>query len=144
MTVTAMNPAETADPPKKGKKKLVIIVLLLVVAAAAAYMLVLKPHKPSAPEPGQKLPVDEETVNLAGGHYLTIQVELTFAKTAKADVVDESVAQQDVIRIFSGQTVGDVDTARVRENLLKELTTRIEDDYDHQVLDVILTKYVTQ
>lgn len=144
MTITAMPNAETDEvAPKKSRKRLIIVLVIVVaVLAAAAYLLVLKPKGNGAPQPGTVLALDEQTVNLAGGHYLKVQASLQLTKKAAADL-DGSKAENDIINLFSGQEVGSLDTGKVREDLQEQLKNELIKDYDGQVMDVYLTEFVT-
>lgn len=151
MTVTAM--PKTDDPQaaeggkkgkgKKGKKKLVIIVLVvLLVGGGGGYWFFLKPSGPAKPKPGAVLPLDEQTVNLAGGHYLKVKVALQLTSKAGEDL-DGSEAEQEVVDLFSGLDVGDVNLAKTRQSLQQQLIKKVEADYPDEVMDVYLTEFVT-
>jgi len=147
MTVTAMPKSDTDKAedgkPAKSKKKLVIIALVVVlVAAGAGYWFVLKPSGPAKPKPGAVLALDEQTLNLAGGHYLKVKVALQLTTKASEDL-DGSKAMQEVVDLYSGREVGDVNVAKTRETLQQQLTTRIEGDYEGDVMDVYITEFVT-
>jgi len=144
MTVTAMPTSTSEDGPEKPKRKRLVLVLavVVVVAVAAAYLLVLKPKGDGAPKPGPVLALDEQTVNLAGGHYLKVRISLQLTKSAPTDV-DGSKAQNDVIDLFSGQDVAQLDTGKVREDLQQKLRTTLITDYKGDVMDVYLTEFVT-
>jgi len=144
MTITAMPTTETDEvAPKRSRKRLIIVLVIVVaVLAAAAYLFVLKPKGSNAPRPGTVLALDEQTVNLAGGHYLKIQASLQLTTKAAADL-DGSKAENDIIDLFSGQEVGDLDTGTTRERLQEQLKNELIKDYDNQVMDVYLTEFVT-
>lgn len=146
MTVTAMPKSDEktdGEKPAKGKKKIVIIALVvLLVAAGAGYWFVLKPSGPAKPKPGAVLALDEQTLNLAGGHYLKVKVALQLTTKAGEDI-DGSKAMQEVVDLYSGREVGDVNVAKTRETLQQQLTTRIEGDYEGDVMDVYITEFVT-
>lgn len=152
MTVTAMPKTDDPKAPdasgkgakgKKSKKKLILIVLVAVlVVGGAGYWFFLKPSGPAKPKPGAVLALDEQTLNLAGGHYLKVKIALQLTTKAGADL-DGSKAEQEVIDVLSGLDVGDVDLAKNRLALQQQLTKKIEADYPDEVMDVYLTEFVT-
>ena len=154
MTVTAMpktddkteapkgKKAKKPKGEKKSKKKLIVILLVVVLGGGAGYWFFLKPSGPAVPKPGAVLPLTEQTVNLAGGHYLKVTIALQLTKKASADL-DGSQAEQEVINVFSGLEVGDVNLAKTRQSLQQQLTKKIESDYPDEVMDVYLTEFVT-
>ena len=116
-----------------GKKKLIIIALpVLILVLAAAYFLVLKPKDSSgaaaklpAPTPGAVVPLDSSiTVNLVGAHYL--KIGLALQPTASAKETDGSKALDQVITVFSNQTVDKLSSEEGRDALKEELVARIK------------------
>jgi len=116
-----------------GKKKLIIIALpVLILVLAAAYFLVLKPKDSSgaaaklpAPTPGAVVPLDNSiTVNLVGAHYL--KIGLALQPTASAKETDGSKALDQVITVFSNQTVDKLSSEEGRDALKEELVARIK------------------
>lgn len=146
MTVTAMpttDDAEDQGGKKKGKKKLLLVALVIVLlGGGGGYWFLLKPSGPAKPKPGVVLPLEEQTVNLAGGHYLKVKLALQLT-TKAGEEFDGSKALQEVIDVLSGRDVGEVDLAKTRQSLQHELATRIETDYPGEVMDVYLTEFVT-
>lgn len=146
MTVTAIpqgDNAETEEKPKKRRGRMVVILVLVVaIVGGAAWFLFLKPKHASAPKPGTVLALTEQTVNLAGGHYLKVQISLQLTTTASADV-DGSKAENDVINLYSGRDISQLDTSKARIALQKQLKRTLIEDYEGQVMDVYLTEFVT-
>ena len=151
MTVTAMPTTDAEDQGGKkkkgkgkgGKKKVLIIALVVILLGGGGYYwFFMKKSGPAKPKPGVVLTLDEQTVNLAGGHYLKVKLALQLTTKAPAEF-DGSQAMQEVIDVLSGREVGDVDLAKTRQTLQQQLTTRIETDYPGDVMDVYLTEFVT-
>jgi flagellar protein FliL len=146
VTVTAMpttDEAEDQGKKKGGKKKLLIIALVVILLGGGGYYwFFMKSSGPAKPKPGAVLALDEQTVNLAGGHYLKVKLALQLT-TKAGEEFDGSEAMQEVIDVMSGRDVGEVNLAKTRQSLQKELTTRIETDYPGEVMEVFLTEFVT-
>jgi flagellar FliL protein len=148
MTVTAM-PAQDATggeeaPAGAGRrKKLVLVVVLVALAAAAAWYFLLRPAPaPSAPLPGEVVPLEPIQVNLADGHYLKIAIALQAVEGAHE--IDGSKALDATIETFSNRPLSSVLSSRNREKLRAELTKEVEHLYEEEVMDVYLTEFVTQ
>ncbi len=144
MTATIDAPAAEEAPAKKGKGKLLGIgILLVALLAGGAWFFVLKPADPNAaPKPGAVLTLDAIQINLAGGHYLRLGMALQL--TDKAKEADGSKALDAAITVFSGLPVGEVDKPDIREALRKQLLDKLKERYEHEVMDVYFTEYVTQ
>jgi len=133
---------EGAAPSGGRKKKLVVIVAVLVVALGAAYWFVLKPKPGGPPKPGTVVMIDPIQVNLAGGHYLKIGVALQLVKGAGTP--DTAKALDAVISEFSGREMESLTQPVQRDKLKKELATTLATRYDHDVMGVYFTDFVTQ
>ncbi len=144
----------TAEPAAAagGKKKrtlLVVLVLVLLGGAAAWYFLMgpgAGPAEPVAepvPEPGSVQVVEAISLNLAGGHYLRIGLGLQLTDEVTEEV-DTARALDIAIELFSGRTVDEVASAEGRAVLKQELTTRLAEAYEGEVMGVYFTDYVTQ
>jgi flagellar protein FliL len=142
--------------PKKSKKKLIIMsVVGLLVVGLGAKMTVLKP-KPTAaalaeakavkpPEFGPIVPLDEQTVNLADGHYLKVKVVIQLKLKAKAPVAaadgtttpELSAADNAVIDVYGSftqpQLTGAANQAKADAALVKKLTPIYPGIIDHVV-----------
>lgn len=145
------NAPEEEDAPKGGKKKLLIIGLVAVLAlGAAAYFFVFSggsAEAEPAPEAGSVLAVEPVAINLAGGSYLklgfTLQYTVEFDESAGAEAVQDGSRALDIaIAQFSGAALNDVQTNR--EAMMAAFTDAVITAYDHEVMDVYLTEYVTQ
>jgi flagellar FliL protein len=142
---------EDEDAPKGGKKKLLIIGLVAVLALGAAACFFVfsggSAEAEPAPEAGSVLDIDPVAINLAGGSYLKLGITLQF--TAEHDAaagehgdVDGSKALDIAIAQFSGAALSDVQTNR--EAMKAALQEAIVKAYDHDVMAIYYTEYVTQ
>jgi flagellar protein FliL len=145
-------PAGDGEEAKGGKKKLLIIGLAAVLAIGAGlYFFVFaggSAEAEAAPEPGSVLAVDPVAINLAGGSYL--KLGLTLQYTAEFDaggghegaVQDGSKALDIAIAQFSGARLSDVQNNR--EAMKATLQEAIVKAYEHDVMSIYYTEYVTQ
>jgi len=136
--------APDGDAPAGGgrKKKLLVILAILVLAAGAAYWFVLKPKPSGPPQPGTVVMIDPIQVNLAGGHYLKIGVALQLVKGAATP--DTAKALDAVIAEFSGRPMESLTQPVQRDKLKRELAATLATRYDHDVMGVYFTDFVTQ
>ena len=139
------------DAPKGGKKKLLVIGLVAVLAiGAAAYFFVFSGGGAEAepkPEAGTVvLPIDPVAINLAGGSYLKLGLALQFTEEYDAakheGKPDGSKAMDIAIAQFSGAALTDVQTNR--EAMKAHLQEAVVEAYDHEVMSIYYTEYVTQ
>ena len=145
MTTTLNPPAATADDTsaKGGKGRTIgIAVLLLALLGGGAWFFVLKPSGETGPKPGEVVTLEAIQVNLAGGHYLRLGMALQLTEGTKE--ADGSKALDAAITVFSGLPVGEVNKPDIREALRKQLLDRLKERYDHEVMEVYFTEYVTQ
>jgi flagellar FliL protein len=142
--------ADTDEAPEKGgKKKLLLILAVVLVAAAGAAYFFLFPSSAEAEEPvaGEILPLEPIAVNLAGGGYLKIGVNLEFTEEASAGGhggggPDGSKATDLIISTFSQAQPADVTGAR--EALKTALEEKIIEAYHGDVMAIYYSEYVTQ
>jgi flagellar FliL protein len=145
-SVSKVTPAEADVKPKakKSKKKLItIVVVLLVVAGAAYHFLLAKPATVGPPVAGAVVAMDDTTVNLTDGHFLKIKVGLQTIKGAPA-TIDTSRAEDLLITEFSDQTVAALSTQAGRDNLKKDLLSKIQAVYPKQIMALYFTVFVMQ
>ena len=145
-------PEGDEDAAKGGKKKLLIIGLVAVLAiGAGAYFFLFSGGSATAevaPVAGSVLVVDPVAINLAGGSYLKLGVALQY--TAEFDaggghggaVQDGSKALDLAIAQFSGAKLADVQANR--EAMKAALQESIVKAYEHDVMSIYYTEYVTQ
>jgi flagellar protein FliL len=136
---------KTEKSGKKPSKKIVIVLVLILAVGGFLGYKKMMPAKPAPPAPGDVVPIDPTTLNLAGGHYLkiAISVELVAGKASATDFSTSHAAQL-LIEEFSDRTVGSLSSNPARDKLTKELTGRIKKAYSGEVYDVYLTQFVTQ
>lgn len=138
--------AKKAKKEKKagGKKKKILILLVLLVVGGAGYFFFLKPSgPPPEPVPGETVALESIQLNLEGGHYLRLGMALQLSADVHEEI-DGSKALDAAIDLFSGLEMSEVNTAKQRQELKAELLERLEKAYEHSVLDVYLTEFVTQ
>jgi flagellar protein FliL len=139
------------DAPAGGKKKLLIIALVAVLAVGAgAYFFLFSggsAEADPAPVAGTVvLDIDPVAINLAGGSYLKLGLALQF--TEEYDAVkhegkpDGAKALDLAIAQFSGASLTDVQTHR--EAMKAALQDAVVKAYDHDVMSIYYTEYVTQ
>lgn len=143
--------AEEAPPKKKGKKKFLVVGLVVLLAlAGGAYKFVLK-KKPAAtdakPTPGVMVSEPEQTINLAGSHYLQVRVALQLVKGVSAKQLDADHAEvvDTVLRVFAGQSMsrlqGSGGLAWSRAHVLAALSPEFP---AHTFYAVYFTQFVMQ
>ena len=142
---------EEEESPKGGKKKFLVIGLVAALAiAAGAYFFVFSggsAEAEPAPVAGTTvLSIDPVAINLAGGSYLKLGLALQFSEeydSAKHEGdPDGSKALDLAIAQFSGASLTDVQTNR--EAMKAALQDSIVKAYDHDVMSIYYTEYVTQ
>ena len=148
--------AGDAAPDKKKRKKpiLLALVVLLVLGGGAGWYFLMGPGSAEtageevvaeepAPEPGEVMPIEAISLNLAGGRYLRLGIALQLnAEVAHAP--DPAVALDHAISLYSGRTMDEVSSAEGREALRVELETRLTEAYHGDVMGVYYTDFVTQ
>jgi flagellar FliL protein len=143
-TAPAANGAAEEQPKHGGKKKLIIVVVLVLALAGGGYWFFLKPKGPTPPpEPGAVTVLEPVQVNLEGGHYLRLGIALQQTSTV-AEAVDGSKALDAAIELFTGLDMNDLTDPKVRHKLKDELTETLVEDYEHEVMGVYFTEFVTQ
>jgi flagellar FliL protein len=136
-------PAEKKNSLLKSKKFIIIVVAVLGVGGGAYKFLV--PTKVPPPSGGDIVSLTANTLNLAGGHYLKIAVDVQLVK-GKASVTSFQVSQAEelVINEFSDRTVASLSTNAARLALTAQLEAAIKQAYPGEVFDIFLTQFVTQ
>lgn len=133
--------------PAKGKKKLLIMIIavVLMLGGGVGGYLMLTGGKDEAPkaEAGAVVPLEAITINLADGHYLKV----AFALQATAEVKEEpdgSKALDLAIAQYTDMKVAELSTADGRNHAKAELLEKIKKAYEHEVMDLYFTQFVTQ
>lgn len=145
MTVTAVAPATTVAAPEaapKSRKKLVIMLVAVLAIAGGGYWFLLRPAPAGPPQPGAVVKLDPIQVNLAAEHYLRVGIALQLVEGVEE--VDGSKALDAAIEVFSGQAMARVNQPAVREKLKKALEKELGERYEHEVMGVYFTEFVTQ
>ncbi|WP_033345990.1 flagellar basal body-associated FliL family protein [Catenuloplanes japonicus] len=144
--------APEGDAPKKGgRRKLIIIivaaVLLLGGGGGGAFMLLKggssEETAAPAPEPGAVVSLDPVTINLADSHYLKVGIALQATATAHEEP-DGSKALNLAIDQYTNVEVSELQTAEGRAKLKEELTEKIKEAYEQEVMAIYYTTFVTQ
>ncbi|SDI82291.1 flagellar FliL protein [Frankineae bacterium MT45] len=137
--------AEAEEPVKKSKKKLIIIAAVLVLALGGAgyFFLMPKSTTVAVPKPGNIISMESTTLNLAGGHYLKLQVAIELVAGHEAGM-DTNEAANIVIDEFSNRTVAEISSQAQRDALKKDLVAKLKKAYPEKIYDVFLIQFVSQ
>jgi flagellar protein FliL len=135
---------------KSKKLKLAVLALVLLLGGAgAAKFTILAPSKSTKPAvkakaaPGPVIALDEQTLNLDGGHYLRLKVAIETTKgTSEEMEVTEGV--QAVIDEFSNRPVAELTGDAARSKARKELLAKLQKIYPKKILDIYYTEFVMQ
>jgi flagellar FliL protein len=140
---------KAGEQKPKSKKKRIIMLVAIVVAlggggAGGYYMFMPKTAEAApAPEPGLVIPLEAITINLAEGHYL--KVKLSLQATAEAhEEPDGSKAQDIAVDLFSNRSAAELSSNEERNRMKKELTEKVGEAYDGEIMDVYITLFVIQ
>jgi flagellar FliL protein len=131
---------------KKSKKKIIIVAVLVLMFGVLAKFTVLAPSAPAhdaKPVPGVVVPMEEMTLNLAGGHYLRIKLALQTVHGASEEL-DTAEAAQAVIEQFSDRTTAELTGDAARHKAKVALLAKLQKIYPDQLMDVIYTEYYMQ
>ncbi len=131
---------------KKSKKKIIVLAVVFLVVGALAKFTVLAPSEPAhdaKPLPGHVVPMEEMTLNLAGGHYLRIKLALQTVEGAPEEL-DTSEAAQAVIEEFSDRPTAELTGDAARQKAKVALLAKLQKIYPKQIMDVIYTEYYMQ
>lgn len=138
-----------ATPGGGKKKKILMIAPVVVLLLAGVGFFFLKPSgsatpaKKPAPVPGVIVPLEPQSVNLAGGHFLKLGFALQATKAA-GEEVDGAKALDLAIETFSGRSIEELSTREGREKTKKLLTKEITEAYEGEVYQIYLTTFVMQ
>lgn len=140
-----------ADSGRSGRSKLLPLLLgavVLVGATAAAiwFFFLRTPPEPPPPAGGAYVTMETQTISLADGHYLQIQVALQLRddSATPADLFEEAPAAELVIDTFSNQTKDSLVESTNRKRLQQQLLTSVQKAYPEEVFDLYFTKYTLQ
>jgi flagellar FliL protein len=150
-TGESQEPAEGAG--KKGKKKLVLIVLPLVLALAGGGYFFMgrsagSPTETTIAEPveGEVLVIDTMTVNLPEDHYAKVGFALVLSAEAAAEEVKAHLPlmQDAALEILTGFDAQELGSHDGMERLKAELTEHATEEFEGEVLRVVLTELLVQ
>lgn len=127
---------------KGGKKKLLMIVAVVLLAAGGAWFFLLRGGGPPPPPvPGVVVALEPVTLNLADGHYLKLGLALQATKAAK-EAPDGSKALDIAIAMLSDRPPAELTSAKARAEVKKKLVEKVDEAYEHEVMDVYFTQFV--
>jgi flagellar FliL protein len=130
----------------KSKKKLLVVFALVLALGAGGYVFLGKgggDKAEAAPKPGAVVPLEAIHLNLAGGHYLKLGLALQATADAH-EAPDGSKALDIAIDLLSNRPLAELNDATAREEVKAELVHKVTKAYDHEVMDVYFTEFVTQ
>jgi flagellar FliL protein len=152
-----------AAPEKKSKKKLIIMVAVgLLVVGGGAYETVLKP-KPAPlsaaqqaaaaakkpPVYGPIVPLAEQTLNLADGHYLKLTAVIQLKKTATFVAPDAgtvtpamSAAAQAIITTYSAYTQAQLTGSAAQAKATAVLIKALNPIFPEEIAGVYMTEFL--
>lgn len=140
---TDTRPSEPAAEEKRGRGRLVVVALVVVALLGAGYWFLLRPGGgPAERQPGEVVTLEPVQVNLADGHFLRVGIALQL--TADAHEVDGARALDATISTFSGRSMDELTAGKARARLKAQLLTRLEEIYEHHVMDLYFTEFVMQ
>jgi flagellar protein FliL len=148
-TAAGEEPKKTKKKFKLSKKLLIIIVAAVLVlggGGGGAYFMFFSGSKETAkpaPKPGKVVPLDAITLNLRDGHFLKIKIALQ-ATIDATETPDGSKALDIMISQFSNLSVAELSSGPARETAKKELSKKISEAYEGQVMDIYFTEFVMQ
>lgn len=148
------------DSAKSGRSRLKLIAIILpalLLIGGGVYFFVLSPGSDSnasadashgegsepkpTEKPGEIVTVEPVTINLAGGHYLKVGLDLQATVDAGKHVTPGPAADA-LISQFSGRTIDELATTEGREEAKKELLEVVEKLYHKEVYEIYYTTFV--
>lgn len=150
----------SAAGEKKSKKKLIIMgVVGVLVVGVGAKETVLKPKvsaaaaaeakKKAPPVYGPIVALDEQTLNLADGHYLKLKVVIQLKKTAKAKTATDGAitpemtnAAQDVLDVYSSYTQAQLTGTAAQEKVKQVLQAKLAPIYPEEIDSVLTPEFL--
>lgn len=141
----AVTPAVPQPPARRGRTAVVVLLVVGLLAAGAAVFVYLRPAgdaAPPEPQPGEIVPVEALSINLADGRYLRVGFGIEL--TEGAGEIETAKAADVAIALFSGLSIEEVNDPARRTELKAELTRGLSDAFGGEVMAVYYTDYVTQ
>lgn len=140
---TDTRPSEAEPEEKRGRGRLVVVLIVVVGLLGAGYWFFLRPGgAPAEPQPGEVVTLEPVQVNLTDGHFLRVGIALQL--TTDAHEVDGARALDATISTFSGRSMDQLTAGKARARLKAQLLTRLEEIYEHHVMDLYFTEFVMQ
>jgi flagellar FliL protein len=135
---------------KSMKMKIIILVVLLAAAGVGAKLTVLAPKKKAAatavvvkPVPGPVIKLDDQTLNLSGGHFLVLQINVQATKGTDP-ALDMTEGVQAVIDMYSNKSVLDLTGQAARDKYLQVLIGRLKALYPKKIMGGFYGKFTMQ
>jgi flagellar FliL protein len=139
--------AKSEDAPKSTKRRMVTLavatVLLLGSGGTSGWLMLRGSKDAKSQQPGQVLPLDAVTVNLAGGHYLKMKIALQATDDLK-EKPDGSRALDLAIAQYSNRQLGELSSTEGRLKAKNQLLETVNQAYDHRIMDIYFTEFVMQ
>ena len=148
MSKTKVAPEETQAAPVTRTRRLLLLAGPLVLVLLTAWFLLLGPGSgPTSAEtvvkkPGEVLALEPITMNLADGRLLKLGLALQLPEGGKE--VNGSVALDEAISFLGSHSYAQLTPPAGRQKAKVELSQRVADRYDGDVLEVYLTEFVMQ
>lgn len=101
-------------------------------------------------EPGEVLSLDTITLNLADGHFLKVGLALQLAEGVKPEgekpdpKAYSAKALDTAITVLGGHTFDELVDPKVREQVKTELSKKVSERYEGDILSVYFTEFVMQ
>jgi flagellar basal body-associated protein FliL len=100
------------------------------------------------PKKGGVAALESMTINLADGHYAKVTIALQLPETVKLEEFEKmgktAIAADQVNKVIAGREVTDFATPQSMGELKKKLDAEIRPAYECEVLEVLVTNFVTQ
>ena len=149
---TAQAPVDEEAPAPaagRGRRRLLLLALPLLLLAGGWYLLLgpgsARGEASSAPVPGEVLPLQAITMNLADGRLLKVGLALQLAEGAGEEhPLNGSVALDETITYLGAQTYAQLSPPSGRAAAKAELSRRVAERYHSEVLEVYFTEFVMQ
>ena len=143
-------PGKTANADD-GRKKLLVVVVFLLGAVTAGWYFFLAPSAGTAkdaeasPKPGEVLPLEPITMNLADGRLLKVGIALQLPLPkdgGKEEELNGSVALDETISFLGRYRYADLASPDSREVAKAKLSTRVSERYHGEVMQVYFTEFI--